>query len=387
MDERHSKPPPARADSPSPDRASESVVLEQYQVFAGSHCRAFFDTLPTLVLVLNGLRQVVFANTAAVTFLGRRNVEELLGLRPGEALCCVNADLGPGGCGTSGHCLNCGVLHALLAALGGDGAERDCTLLRRERSVLQGLDLRVSAQPLCLEGGRFIVCAITDISDQSRRRGMERLFFHDVLNLAGGISGMVEILLEEGRCGQGSELSVLSQATRSLVDEITAQRELLAAEAGELEPAYGQVRCQELLELLLGLYAGTPAAQGQTIAIEAAGGDMALETDARLVRRVLGNMVKNALEAGRPGDTVGLSCKDEGGAVRFSVRNRAVIPEAQQQDIFHRRTSTKGEGRGLGTYSMLLLSERYLGGTVEFLSSEGQGTTFSLLLPKRQQTR
>jgi signal transduction histidine kinase len=48
--------------------------------------------------------------------------------------------------------------------------------------------------------------------------------------------------------------------------------------------------------------------------------------------------------------------------------------------VFQRSFSTKGTGRGLGTYSIKLLTERYLGGRVWFESAEGQGTTFHVEL-------
>ena len=90
-------------------RAPQDVVLAQYNTFIGTHCRAFFDTLPTMILALNCFRQVVFANRAATAFLGRPDVENVLGERPGEILGCVNAADGSAGCGTSRHCRNCGM--------------------------------------------------------------------------------------------------------------------------------------------------------------------------------------------------------------------------------------------------------------------------------------
>jgi signal transduction histidine kinase len=52
-----------------------------------------------------------------------------------------------------------------------------------------------------------------------------------------------------------------------------------------------------------------------------------------------------------------------------------------QLQIFHRYFSTRGEGRGLGTWGMKLLAEEYLGGRVSFSTSPESGTTFSLTLP------
>ena len=43
--------------------------------------------------------------------------------------------------------------------------------------------------------------------------------------------------------------------------------------------------------------------------------------------------------------------------------------------------SAKGEGRGLGTYAMRLLSERYLKGHVSFTTSPLAGTKFHAIYP------
>jgi signal transduction histidine kinase len=53
-----------------------------------------------------------------------------------------------------------------------------------------------------------------------------------------------------------------------------------------------------------------------------------------------------------------------------------------QLQIFQRFFSTKGPGRGLGTYSMKLFGERYLKGKVDFSSQAPQGTTFTVTLRK-----
>lgn len=374
-----SSPPSALA-----DRGCPEIVTEQFEAFVGNNCRDFFDTLPVMILALNKHRQVVFANVAAVSFLGLTKVEEVLGKRPGEALGCVNAAISPGGCGTSRHCRKCGASRALHAAIEGAVGNGECKLLRRENEQLEGLDLNVSASPLCIGERQYVIFSITDVSHEMRRRSMERIFFHDVLNLAGGISGLVELLVEEVPPGSGDMLPVLSSATRSLVDEIIAQRELLAAESNELTVAPEVVSTKSLLDILQRLYASSPAAQGQVLKLDDSA-DALISTDRRLAQRVLGNMIKNALEAGLPGDSVTLGCQVESSVVRFTVHNSAYIPRDVQDSIFHRRFSTKSASRGLGTYSMLLLTERYLNGEVGFVSDKSAGTTFYLRLPKRSE--
>jgi sensor histidine kinase regulating citrate/malate metabolism len=58
------------------------------------------------------------------------------------------------------------------------------------------------------------------------------------------------------------------------------------------------------------------------------------------------------------------------------VHNQGFIPKDVQLQIFQRSFSTKGEGRGIGTYSMKLLGEKYLKGKVRFESLDKNGTTF-----------
>jgi signal transduction histidine kinase len=51
------------------------------------------------------------------------------------------------------------------------------------------------------------------------------------------------------------------------------------------------------------------------------------------------------------------------------------MPENVRAHVFQRSFSTKGSGRGLGTYSVKLLTES-MGGRVWFDSTAGEGTTF-----------
>jgi len=93
-------------------------------------------------------------------------------------------------------------------------------------------------------------------------------------------------------------------------------------------------------------------------------------------------MIKNALEATEKNGTVNVYAEKDGEYLVFSVHNKGVIPEDIALNIFKRSFSTKeGKGRGLGTYSMKLFGENYLGGKVTFSSTEEKGTIFSISLP------
>ena len=77
-----------------------------------------------------------------------------------------------------------------------------------------------------------------------------------------------------------------------------------------------------------------------------------------------------------------LTVSEKDNKIVFAVHNTEVIPEENRSKIFQFGLSTKGEGRGIGTYSMKLFGENYLKGKVWFSSAPGEGTTFFLAIPK-----
>ena len=169
-----------------------------------------------------------------------------------------------------------------------------------------------------------------------------------------------------------------------LVEEINAQRDLLAAESGDLKVIVEPVAVARLLEELRLKYLKNPEAEERKVELCGVW-EGTIQTDRRLLHRVLSNMLKNGLEATDPGQTVTLTCKESGDGVVFSVHNCEVMPADVQLQIFQRSFSTKAEvGRGIGTYSIKLLGEQYLRGKVAFSSREGDGTSFTLALPKKR---
>jgi signal transduction histidine kinase len=112
--------------------------------------------------------------------------------------------------------------------------------------------------------------------------------------------------------------------------------------------------------------------------------DFTFKTDSALLKRILLNMAKNAAEATPENGFIKILCSRKPGKALFSVNNPGVISDDIRSQIFQRSFSTKGNGRGLGTYSMKLFGENYLKGKVYFRSNEKQGTTFIIELPLDQ---
>jgi signal transduction histidine kinase len=337
------------------------------------------EALPNMVVVLNEYRQIVFTNGAVRTFAADRT-PDLLGARTGEALGCVNARREPGGCGCSEQCRTCGVVAAVVAALDGEAAVGEAGLTLDDG---MHLDLEVRGRPVRVDGQQMVVLTLSDIAHLKRRRALERTFFHDVLNTAGGIEGLTG-LLETARGEESRQLhDMLATTARQLVGEIESHRLLVAAENDEYVVRREAVVVAEALRHAVAGQAALARTRGVVVQAPARPGHEArIITDPVLLGRILANLCKNAVEAGTEGDRVTLTADVGGDRVSFGVHNPALIPREVLLQLFQRSFSTKGMGRGLGTYSVKLFAESYLGGRVAVTSTPRAGTCFTVTLPR-----
>jgi signal transduction histidine kinase len=330
-----------------------------------------------VLLVLNPERQIVGFNSRVADV---QAPDVVAGRRIGEALGCVNAS-GPGGCGTTPACETCGALGAILGCSERvRPVEAEC-LIRTDGAPGRALELNVRATPVTVEDTRFTVVSLRDISSEKRREVLEQIFFHDVQNTVAGLRGWAHRLQKPGGDPQraGERIGFLAgQVEREILDH----RALVRAESGTLVAERAPLWTGALLRDVAVVFARHPVARERHLELGPPGEDVELASDRGLLLRVLVNMVRNAFEATPAGGSVRIACEREGRAVRVAVHNDGVIAPEVQARIFQRSFSTKAaRGRGLGTYSMKLLGERYLGGEVSFVSTPETGTVFSIRLP------
>jgi signal transduction histidine kinase len=361
------------------ERAPMTMVNEQAADFANNvMLTEMFSAVPDVFLVLNDKRQVVFANKAILKLLGYEDVQAILGMRPGELLDCVHANKNPGGCGTTEFCKTCGAVNAILSSLRGKETVNECRITQKNGNAL---DLRVWAKPFLVENKQYSLFAVQDISHEKRRRTLERIFFHDILNTAGGLQGISE-LLQDASVEELDELKTMVYAlAERLVDEIQTQRILAAAETNDLAVSPSQLHSVDFMRGIVDLYKNHEVGEARQIRLDPNAHDVTFTSDRTLLGRVIGNLLKNALEASPPRQTVTMGCQTEGEAIEFWVHNTSFMPRPVQLQMFQRSFSTKGAGRGLGTYSIKLLSERYLQGSVRYTTNLDDGTTFFVRYP------
>ena len=146
------------------DPASIRTIYQQVKELP--NVKAVCDTLPHIVLVLNGNRQIVFANKKLIEFAGLSMADACLGLRPGELFHCINAKAGPEGCGTSEPCRVCGALQTILDSQHRNrGTTRELRLTVRINGEAAAYDFKISAAPFAFDQQPLTMVHLIDISD------------------------------------------------------------------------------------------------------------------------------------------------------------------------------------------------------------------------------
>jgi signal transduction histidine kinase len=322
---------------------------------------------------------VLAANNELFNVLQINNPSCIQGLRPGEILHCIHHNQGPGGCGTSKACRSCGAVIAILASLEKDEiVESECHITSVKNSNISAVEFKIRATPLHIQGRKLLVFVLYDISDSKRREVLQNIFIHDISNTAIALKAWSELLSYDDPEIVAENIVLISE---EMTDIIEGQRLLLSAESGKLTTMIEPMEVSSLFTILQRHFEAQKITKDKRLIANPPQPGSTINTDIRLLKRILINMILNALEATEPKGIVTITYVNDNNHT-IHVHNAAFIPEEIALHIFERSFSTKqGIGHGLGTYCMKLLGEQFLGGKVLFTTHEETGTCFSIILP------
>ena len=171
----------------------------------------------------------------------------------------------------------------------------------------------------------------------------------------------------------------------SLINDVL---DLAKAEAGRLDMRMGMVSLGPLSRACLAEVDSLRASNEVRLVADVPELPVEIVTDAQRVRQILLNLLSNALKFTEQGE-ITLSLQPSAREVRLAVSDTGRgIPAHAVSELFQEfHQLDTGEGKRYpGTGIGLALSRRFaraLGGEIEVRSREGEGSTFTLVLPRR----
>jgi PAS domain S-box-containing protein len=211
---------------------------------------------------------------------------------------------------------------------------------------------------------------------------------HDIRNPLQAIVGDVYLLgsemasLPEGEEKENMKESL--EAIRNCVDYIDRVVQDLQDFARGFKPILQETDFEGLCQHLL-FKNRCPENVDVSLKIEKAA--KKIVTDSTMLRRILTNLINNAVQAMPDGGELEVRAYREQEEYVITVKDSGVgVPEEHRDELFAPLFTTKSKGQGFGLAVVKRMTEA-LGGTVTFESEVGKGSKFILRLPKSQKLR
>lgn len=230
-------------------------------------------------------------------------------------------------------------------------------------------------------GGELVLA--TERADRAERMAaLGRLaagLAHEIRNPLGSIAGCIQLL---------KTVPNLSEEDRRLCDII--QRE--AARLNDLvtdmvdlsrprKPLLATVDVANVAREVVALSSGSGRGVSD-VAVRYDGLETAeVQADGAQLRQLVWNLVRNAVQASRPADTVVVATsRNEAGAIELSVADRGPgIDTVARERLFDAFFTTRSQGTGVGLAVVKRIADEH-GFAIQVDSSAGQGATFRVVL-------
>lgn len=245
-------------------------------------------------------------------------------------------------------------------------------------------------------GGAVIIRDLTLVKRlETERRHLVNMFAHDLKTPVVGTAGLIRRLLQ-GKLGplpppQINYLQTVDRELHRLEELITRFLEFARLDLRIMTPQPQDLdvagECQEVLTLLMPL----AEAKGITLLSNLAPEITTLKADPYLFRRVLENLIGNAIKYSPASSTVWLEAQVEDPAIRFAVKDQG--PGISPDDLSHLFesfyrgqgvTDIPGFGLGLATVKRIIDAH---GGRIWVDTAPGQGSAFYFTFPLETKNR
>jgi signal transduction histidine kinase len=226
---------------------------------------------------------------------------------------------------------------------------------------------------------------------QAAKQQLSDMIVHDLQNPLTGISAALQVLREDSAGRPGPTRDVLEEALRRCRDLSTMILNVLEvsrATTGELKTFLEATDLVDLVHHVVGEFQTAAALEGRSITIEGSP-PLAARTDAALLKRILQNLLRNALRHTPKGTNVTVRVgTEEAGRIHISVIDEGPgIPRELQPRLFEpfgaaalRSTGLRVDS-GLGLPACQIMAKA-LGGSIQVESDGKRASVFTVHLPK-----
>ncbi len=207
---------------------------------------------------------------------------------------------------------------------------------------------------------------------------------HDILQPLNAARLYVTSLVERQRAGEDSQLIHNVDASLEAVEEIFgALLDISRLDTGAMKPEFASFRIDDLLRQLEVEFKPLAAEKGLRLVFMPC--SLTVKSDRRLLRRLLQNLVSNAIKYTPKGHVL-VGCRRRRGTLRVDVYDTGLgIPQSKRRLVFrefHRLDEGAKVARGLGLgLSIVERIGRVLDHRVELRSTAGRGSRFSVEVP------
>ncbi|HTP91081.1 MAG TPA: PAS domain-containing hybrid sensor histidine kinase/response regulator [Xanthobacteraceae bacterium] len=207
---------------------------------------------------------------------------------------------------------------------------------------------------------------------------------HDILQPLNAARLYVTSLSERQGSGADGDLVQNIDASLEAVEEIfAALLDISRLDTGAMKPELADFRIDELLQRLEVEFAPLARAKGLDLVFMPC--SLTVRSDRRLLRRLLQNLVSNAIKY-TPAGSVLVGCRRRGARLRIEVYDTGIgIPYSKRRSVFkefHRLDQGARAARGVGLgLSIVERIARVLDCEVTLKSHVGRGSRFSVEVP------
>lgn len=207
---------------------------------------------------------------------------------------------------------------------------------------------------------------------------------HDLRAPLLGLQGYIYIL-SSGKINAQQRAEYLQRMTEAAKDLSSLLEDVLAVsrvEAGMAPPQRRAVELKPLLQSVLHTAEPSAAEKGLRLELDVSEEAEAL-ADPKLLRRIVSNLISNAVKFTQKGFVKVSACEEKTRTLVSVADSGPGLTEKQSEEIFekYRQADDQAQGYGLGLFISRQLARAH-GGELSVSSRPGQGSVFTLALPK-----